>query len=134
MAVDVIFTSDHPGTSKYEIGEIKLNGGPVITIGGHINHPVYQMLVNAANEADMAYQLDPEAGSTGTDNDVIQAARAGVATGLVSIPCRYLHTGSEIASLKDIDPSSFALSPNDEPLIFRETSSEDIYALEWEAP
>jgi serine/threonine protein kinase/Tol biopolymer transport system component len=40
----------------------------------------------------------------------------------------------KVATLKDLDPSSFALSPDDEPLIFRETSSEDIYALEWEAP
>lgn len=103
IAVDVTFTSDHPQTSKHEIGEVKLNGGPVITIGGHINPRVYQMLVESAKEAGFTYQIDPQAGSTGTDTDVIQVARAGVATGLVSIPCRYLHTGSEIASLKDID-------------------------------
>jgi len=40
----------------------------------------------------------------------------------------------KVATLKDLDPASFALSPDDEPLIFRETSSVDIYALEWEAP
>lgn len=103
VAVDVTYTSDHPQTSKREIGEVKLNGGPVITIGGHINLPVYHMLVAAAKEAGITYQIDPQASGTGTDTDVIQVARAGVATGLVSIPCRYLHTGSEIASLKDID-------------------------------
>ncbi|GAC1380804.1 MAG: M42 family metallopeptidase [Ktedonobacteraceae bacterium] len=103
VAVDVTYTSDHPQTSKHEIGEIKLNGGPVITIGGHINLHVYKMLVAAANEAGMAYQIDPQAGGTYTDNDVIQVARSGVATGLISIPCRYMHTGSEVVSLKDID-------------------------------
>jgi hypothetical protein len=40
----------------------------------------------------------------------------------------------KVATVKDLDPSSFALSPDDEPVIFRETSSEDIYAPEWEAP
>jgi putative aminopeptidase FrvX len=103
IAVDVTFTSDHPGTSKQEIGEVKLNGGPVITLGGNINPRVYQLLVKAANEAGIAYQIDPQAGSTYTDTDLVQIARGGVATGLVSIPCRYLHTGSEIASLKDMD-------------------------------
>ncbi len=103
VAVDVTFTSDHPGTSKQEIGEIKLNGGPVISLGGNINPRVYQMLVNAATEAGIAWQIDPQASGTGTDTDAIQIVRSGVATGLVSIPCRYLHSPSEMASLKDID-------------------------------
>ncbi len=103
VAVDVTFTSDHPQTSKHTIGEVKLNGGPVVTIGGFINQPVYHRLVAAAKEAGIAYQIDPQASATGTDNDVIQVARAGIATGVVSIPCRYLHTGSEIVSLQDID-------------------------------
>jgi len=103
IAVDVTYTSDHPSTSKQEIGEVALNGGPVITIGGHINPRVYQMLVAAAAAAGIAYQIDPQAGGTGTDTDVIQVARGGVATGLVSIPCRYMHTGSEVVSLRDID-------------------------------
>ncbi len=102
IAVDVTFTSDHPSTSKHEIGDIKINGGPVITIGGHINPRVYQLLVAAAREAGIPWQIDPQAAGTSTDTDVIQVVRAGVATGLVSIPCRYLHTGSETASLQDM--------------------------------
>ena len=103
IAVDVTYTSDHPGTSKSEIGDVKLNGGPVITIGGHVNPRVYQLLVKTANDAGIAWQLDAQAASTYTDTDMLQVARSGVATGLVSIPCRYLHTGSEIVSLRDID-------------------------------
>lgn len=103
IAVDVTFTSDHPGTSKADIGDVRLNGGPVISVGGNINPRVYQMLLKAANEAGIPYQIDAQAASTHTDTDNIQVSRGGVATGLISIPCRYLHTGSEIASLKDID-------------------------------
>ena len=110
IAVDVTFTSDHPGTSKQEMGEVKLNGGPTITVGGNINPRVYQMLTNAATSAGIAYQIDPQAASTYTDADVVQIARSGVATGLVSIPCRYLHTGSEIVSLKDIDEAAEVLA------------------------
>ena len=103
LAVDVTFTSDHPGTSKQEIGDIRLNGGPVITFGGNINPRIFQLLVKTAEEAGIAWQADPQPAATYTDIDAIQIARAGVATGLVSIPCRYLHTGVEMASLKDID-------------------------------
>ncbi|GCF09028.1 M42 family metallopeptidase [Dictyobacter arantiisoli] len=110
VAVDVTFTSDHPGTSKKDLGEIKLNGGPVLSIGGNINPRMYQLLVKAAEEAGIAWQIDPQAASTSTDTDVIQVVRGGVATALVSIPCRYLHTGSEVASLKDIDETAELLA------------------------
>jgi endoglucanase len=103
IAVDVTPTSDHPGTSKQDIGDIQLNGGPVITIGGRVNPRIYQLLVRAAEDAGLAWQIDPQSSSTYTDADNIQIARAGVATALVSIPCRYLHTASEIVSLKDVD-------------------------------
>jgi len=110
VAVDVTFTSDHPGTSKQELDEIKLNGGPALTIGGTINPRVYQLLVKAATDAGIAYQVDPQASNTYTDADTIQIARGGVATGLVSIPSRYLHTGSEVVSLKDIDETAELLA------------------------
>lgn len=110
VAVDVTYTSDHPGTSKQEIGEVKLNGGPVITLGGNINPRVYQLLINAATEAGISYQLDPQPASTYTDTDKIQVVRGGIATGLVSIPCRYLHTRSEMASLKDMDDAANVLA------------------------
>jgi len=110
VAVDVTFTSDHPGVSKTKLGDVRVNGGPVLSIGGNINPRVYQLLVKAADEAGLSWQIDPQASATWTDTDVIQVARGGVATALVSIPCRYLHTGSEIASLKDIDEVSTLLT------------------------
>ena len=64
------------------------------------------MLVDAANNAGITYQYDIKAGYTGTDNDNVQVSRGGVATGLLNIPCRYMHTGSEIVSLKDIDDTA----------------------------
>lgn len=106
LAVDVTFTSDHPQTSKHMLGDVKLNGGPGITSGGFVNPRVHDLLVAVAHEAEIAYQFDPQAGSTGTDIDAIQVARGGVATGLLNIPCRYMHTGSEIVSLRDIDDTA----------------------------
>ncbi len=110
LVVDVTYTADHPQTSRHEIGEIKLNGGPVLTVGAAINPRVYQLLVQTATAAGLSYQIDVQAGYTGTDTDTIQMTRAGVATGLISIPCRYLHTGSEIVSLKDVTEVALLLT------------------------
>jgi putative aminopeptidase FrvX len=106
LTVDVTFASDHPETSKQLLGDVKLNGGPGLTIGGFTNPRVYQLLVATATEAGITYQYDIQAGYTGTDNDNVQISRGGVATGLLNIPCRYMHTGSEIVSLKDIDDTA----------------------------
>jgi len=103
LIVDVTFASDHPETSKQMLGDVKLHGGPGLTIGGFTNPRVYQLLVTAATNAGISYQHDIQAGYTSTDNDYVQVSRSGVATGLINIPCRYMHTGSEIVSLKDID-------------------------------
>jgi endoglucanase len=106
LTVDVTFTSDHPETSKQLLGDVKLNGGPGLTIGGFTNPRVYQLLVAAATNAGINYQYDIQAAYTGTDNDNVQVSRGGVATGLLNIPCRYMHTGSEIVSLKDINDTA----------------------------
>lgn len=106
LAVDVTFTSDHPETSKIRLGDVKLGGGPGITIGGFVNAPVYQRLMNVAKEAGIPYQYDIQSSHTGTDNDDLQVSRGGVATGLLNIPLRYMHTGSEIISLSDIETTS----------------------------
>ncbi len=103
LIVDVTFASDHPETSKQMLGDVKLHSGPGLTIGGFTNPRVYQLLVNVATNSGISYQHDIQAGYTSTDNDYAQVSRRGVATGLINIPCRYMHTGSEIVSLKDID-------------------------------
>jgi endoglucanase len=119
ITVDVTFASDHPQTSKIRLGDVKLGGGPGITIGGFVNPRIYQGLMATADKAGIAYQHDIEAANTGSDNDRIQIIRGGVATGLLNIPCRYMHSGSEVVSLKDINDTAelmaqFVLSLNEE--------------------
>jgi len=61
------------------------------------------MLVDSAKKHKISYQVEAAARPTGTDANVIQVTRAGVATGLISIPCRYMHTYTEVVSLKDVE-------------------------------
>jgi len=106
LTVDVTFASDHPQTSEAMLGKVKLGGGPTITTGAFVSPRVYELLTEAARSAGMAYQLDLQAGPTHTDNDGVRLARAGIATGLLNLPCRYMHTSSEVVSLKDIEETA----------------------------
>jgi putative aminopeptidase FrvX len=103
IALDVTWAMDHPGMDKRKVGEVKLGGGPVITRGANVNPVVFERLVEAAKKAKVPYQITAEPGGTGTDARAIQISRAGVATGLVSVALRYMHTPVEVLSLKDLD-------------------------------
>lgn len=103
VAIDVGHATDHPDCDKRKFGEFTLGGGPVICRGPNINPLIFERLVKAAKTAKVAYQLEADPRPTGTDARAIQIARAGVATGLISIPLRYMHTPSELVDLKDVE-------------------------------
>ena len=101
VAVDVGFASDQPGAEKKIVGDIKLGAGPILHKGPNINPVVGCLLVDVAKKKKIPYQLKAESRATGTDANVIQITRAGVAAGLVGVPNRYMHTPVEMISLKD---------------------------------
>jgi endoglucanase len=110
IAVDVTWATDHPDIDKRQVGECKLGGGPVILRGANANPVVSERLVQVAKKKKIPYQIQAEPGGTGTDANAIQLSRAGVATGLVSVPQRYMHTPVEIASLEDLDHTARLLA------------------------
>ncbi|MDD3051232.1 MAG: M42 family metallopeptidase [Candidatus Cloacimonetes bacterium] len=110
IAVDVTFATDYPDTDKKKFGEVFLEKGPVLAIGANINSKVLTMLKQAAKNKKIDVQFDAAPRATGTDANAIQINRSGVATGLVSIPNRYMHTPSEIISLKDLDEAAVLLA------------------------
>ncbi|RKY38903.1 MAG: M42 family peptidase [Candidatus Omnitrophota bacterium] len=103
IAIDVTFATDFPAMDKKRIGEIKLGGGPVIARGPNINHRIFELLVETAQQEKIPYQIEGIPKGTGTDANIIQLTKSGVATGLVSIPNRYMHTPVEMVSLKDLE-------------------------------
>ena len=103
LAVDVGHATDHPDCDQRKFGETKLGGGPIICRGPNINPKVYERLVKAAKKLKIPYQLEADPRPTGTDARAIQVGRGGIATGLVSIPLRYMHTPSEIVDLEDVE-------------------------------
>lgn len=115
IAVDVGHATDHPECDVKKYGEFYLGKGPIISRGPNINPFVFERLVASAKKLKLPYQVEAEARPTGTDARAIQMSRGGVATGLVSIPLRYMHTPSEVVDLEDVENSvklleEFALS------------------------
>lgn len=103
LATDVCHAMDFPGSEKKKVGDIKLGGGPVIGRGANINPKVFELLVATAKALEMPYQVEAFGGGTGTDANAMQISRAGMATGLVCVPLRYMHTPCEVMSLDDIE-------------------------------
>lgn len=110
IAVDVTHATDCPTIDKRQEGDVKLGGGPVIDRGPIVNPRVFDRLVATAAAAEIPVQITAHGRSTGTDANAIQISRAGVATGLVSIPNRYMHSAVETIALDDIDRAAALLA------------------------
>ncbi len=102
IAVDVTHASDCPTIDKTQQGDIRLGGGPVIYRGPNMNPGVSQRLVDLAKQHGIPYQLAATGRATPNDANVLQIHGGGVATGLVAIPNRYMHSAVETISLDDI--------------------------------
>ena len=110
IAVDVTHATDCPTIDKKQEGDVKLGGGPVIYRGPNMNPVVVDRLIKVAGQSEIAYQAAASGRATGTDANTIQTSRGGVATGLVSIPNRYMHSPVEMISLDDIDRAADLLA------------------------
>lgn len=103
VAVDVGHATDHPDCDHRKFGKFALGSGPIIARGPNINPGIFNRLVQLADKHKIPYQIEAEARPTPTDARALQMTRGGVATGLLSIPLRYMHTPSEIVDLNDIE-------------------------------
>ena len=101
LAVDVTGVGDTPKGIRMQVA---LGKGPAIKVrdGGMLADPrVVSWMVNTAQKASLPYQLEVlEAGST--DARAMQLTRAGVMAGCLSIPCRYIHSPSEMVDYNDV--------------------------------
>ena len=103
IVVDVTFAIDHPGVEKKEYGEAAIEAGPVLTRGSIISPVVFELLRKTAEDKKIPISLHAAGRETSTDADAIHIAREGVATALVSVPNRYMHSPNELVSIQDID-------------------------------
>src|SRR5215207_8411479 len=103
IAVDVTHATDAPGVSKNENGDHSLGSGPVIARASVLSPVVSDGLIAAAEAEEIPCTLEGNSRSTGTDADAIHFTRAGIATGFVSCPNRYMHSPNEMVDLQDLE-------------------------------
>jgi endoglucanase len=106
IAVDVTFATDNPSADKKQHGDVKLGGGPVLARGSANSPVVFQMLCDIAEREQIPYAVQINPRYTGTDADAIHVARGGVATGVISIPNRYMHSPNEMIALSDVEATA----------------------------
>jgi endoglucanase len=115
LVVDVTHATDYPTVNKAQHGDVKIGKGPAVTHGG-CNHPEVVARIEAVAKATkIPLQHEAMSSTSGTDTDVIFWTRGGIASGLISLPNRYMHSPVEVVSLKDLEMipqllAAFALS------------------------
>ncbi|MEM6692898.1 MAG: M42 family metallopeptidase [Planctomycetota bacterium] len=103
IAVDVTHASDCPTIDKNMQGDIKVGGGPVIFRGPNINRKVARRLAELCEKNDCPYQVAALGRAAPNDSNVLQIHGGGVATGLIGVPNRYMHSAVEVVSTSDLD-------------------------------
>ena len=103
LVVDVTHATDYPTVNKAQHGDIKIGCGPAITHGG-CNHPeVVKRIEAVAKAKKISLQHEAMSATSGTDTDAIFWTRGGIASALISLPNRYMHSPVELVSLKDLE-------------------------------
>jgi endoglucanase len=103
LVVDVTHATDYPTVNKPRHGDVKIGKGPTLTHGG-CNHPeVVARLEAVAKAKKIPLQHEAMSATSGTDADVIFWTRGGIASALISLPDRYMHSPVEVVSLKDLE-------------------------------
>ena len=103
LAVDVTPATDYPGGDARRAGRVELGIGAMIARGPTLNKQVVELLAEAAEAEEIPHAFEVYSRSTQTDADEFHLARAGIPTGLISIPMRYLHTPNELSALDDVE-------------------------------
>jgi endoglucanase len=102
IAVDVTFETHAPGHDEREVGRHHFGSGPVITRGSTLDPQVFELLHAAGEAEDIPFTVTASARATWTDADAFHVSRAGIPSGLVSVPLRYMHSPVELVQLDDV--------------------------------
>jgi putative aminopeptidase FrvX len=103
IAIDVTWSTDVPGGNPKRVGKIELGAGAAVSVGPIVSPVVSDLLRETAEADGIGHSIEVYSDRTQTDADVVYISRAGVPTGLVSVPVRYMHSPVEVCSLDDLE-------------------------------
>jgi putative aminopeptidase FrvX len=103
IVTDVTHDTTAPMYNKMEQGETKCGAGPVLTYGPAVQNNLLKLIINTAEKKKIPFQRAAASRSTGTDTDAFAFSAEGVASALISLPLRYMHTTVETVHKGDIN-------------------------------
>jgi putative aminopeptidase FrvX len=103
IITDVTHDTQSPMYNKKEQGDLKCGGGPVICYGPAVQNNVRDFIIKIAKEKEITFQRQAVSRSTGTDTDSFAYATEGVASALISLPLKYMHTTVETVHKEDVE-------------------------------
>jgi len=102
LVIDVTHETGAPGVDEKENGRHPYGSGPAVVRGATLSPRVFDGLLAAAEAEGIPYTVEATGRATGTDADAVVKSRAGIATGSLGVPCRYMHSAVEMVQLDDV--------------------------------
>lgn len=103
ICTDVTHDTQSPMYSKKDSGNLKCGVGPVLCYGPAVQNNVLKMVLNTAKKKKIPFQRQAVSRSTGTDTDSFAYSAEGVASALISLPLKYMHTTVETVHKDDVE-------------------------------
>ena len=103
IITDVCHDTNTPMIDKIKEGDTKCGDGPVLTYGPAVQNNLLNLIINSAEKNKIPFQRNAASRSTGTDTDAFAYSTGGVASALISLPLRYMHTTVESAAKEDVE-------------------------------
>ncbi|EIA07242.1 M42 family metallopeptidase [Flavobacterium frigoris] len=103
IVTDVCHDSTTPMIDKKVEGETKIGKGPVVTYAPAVQNNLRELILDTAEEKKIPFQRLASSRVTGTDTDAFAYSNGGVASALISLPLRYMHTTVEMVHRDDVE-------------------------------
>ena len=103
IVTDVTHDSNTPLIEKKNFGDVKCGDGPSVTYAPAVHNKLLQLIIDTAEKKDIPIQREASSRSTGTDTDAFAYSNAGVASALISLPLKYMHTTVETVHKDDVE-------------------------------
>ena len=103
IITDVCHDTQTPMINKIAQGDIACGNGPVLTYGPAVQNNLLKLIIHSAEKNKIPFQREAVSRSTGTDTDAFAYSASGVASALITLPLRYMHTTVESVHKKDVE-------------------------------
>jgi putative aminopeptidase FrvX len=103
IVTDVCHDTQSPMMNKITSGDLSCGKGPVVSYAPAVQNNLLKLIIDAAKKNKIEFQRQAASRATGTDTDAFAYATDGIASALISLPLRYMHTTVESVHKQDVE-------------------------------